>query len=562
MPQTIPTGTFGVAKWVVSADATQGTHTTIGAALTSASSGDTIYIRTGTYTENPTLKAGVNLCALPSESGLNGNADAVANVIIIGTCTLTTAGTVTICGVQLQTNSSFFLTVSGSAASIVNLVDCYLNCLNNTGISFTTSSSSAQVNIWSCAGNIALTTITLASCTSPGTFQISYSDIESNVVTTTASTFNTTTLNLEWSLLKFPITLTAASASSNYTQVNCSVTAFTTVTSGNTVLTQSQFIGTTQPAISIGTGTTITILNCVISSSNTDAITGAGTLNQIGTVFSGTSSLSNVTTQTGVGLPIANGVSGTVLTSNGAGTIPTFQAASGSTAGKVTAQKFTSTGSFTYTPTANMVTCIIDLVGAGAGSGGIASASGVSSTSSGGGGGGSYLKIYATSAQIGASATGSVGTGGTAGSAGNNNGGDGGNTTITINSGTAWTASGGSHSNGTASGSSTAGGAANANTTGTNATLMVNITGQNGSTAYGNAAVSNTAFGGNGGNSGGGFGNGGYGGLVLTTGTSAGASGSGFGAGGGGSGGWNSATNVAGAAGTNGFCVITEFLSG
>ena len=59
---------FGVAKWIVDSTASLGTHTTIAAALTSASSGDTIFIRPGTFTENLTLKAGVDLCAFDCDA--------------------------------------------------------------------------------------------------------------------------------------------------------------------------------------------------------------------------------------------------------------------------------------------------------------------------------------------------------------------------------------------------------------------------------------------------------------------------------------------------------------
>ena len=110
----LSTNNYGPAKFIVDASAANGTHTTIAAALTSASSGDTIFIRPGTYTENLTLKAGVNLCAFDCD-------DLTPNVTISGKATFTAAGTVTISGIRLQTNSDFLLAVTGSAASIVHL---------------------------------------------------------------------------------------------------------------------------------------------------------------------------------------------------------------------------------------------------------------------------------------------------------------------------------------------------------------------------------------------------------------------------------------------------------
>jgi pectin methylesterase-like acyl-CoA thioesterase len=89
---------FGVAKWIVSSAYSDGcTHTTIASALTSASSGDTIFVRTGTYTENLTLKAGVNICAFEGDGY-------TPTVTIIGKASFSSAGTVCLSGLRLQTN--------------------------------------------------------------------------------------------------------------------------------------------------------------------------------------------------------------------------------------------------------------------------------------------------------------------------------------------------------------------------------------------------------------------------------------------------------------------------
>lgn len=296
-----------------------------------------------------------------------------------------------------------------------------------------------------------------------------------------------------------------------------------------------------------------TTINQILYSSAANTVTGLATANN-GTLITGA---------TGVPSWLANGTTGQLLTAT-TGSPPSWGPPPASTAGKVTGQAFTSTGAFTYTPTANMVTCIIELVGSGGASGGCAGGAGLVASGSGGGGGGSYLRIYATAAQIGASASGSVGTGGTVGSAGNNAGNAGGNTTITIGGGTTWTAAGGSGGGGStnnAAGFSVAGGAANANTTGTNATLMANITAQKGDVGWGFGS-SGIAVGGGGGSPGGPFGQGGLGAKITTSTTSTGNAASGVGGGGGGSAILNSATNITGTAGSNGFCLVTEFLSG
>lgn len=155
-------------------------------------------------------------------------------------------------------------------------------------------------------------------------------------------------------------------------------------------------------------------------------------------------------------------------------------------------QTFTATGAYTYTPNANMAYVLLMLQAGGGGSGGTTGAGG-QSAAAGAGGGGGFFFLMATAAQIGASASGSVGAAGTAGASGNNPGGAGGNTTITIGGGTTWTAAGGGAGGGQASSATSqlggAAGTGGTNTTGTNATLLLNLPGQNGGTGFSNGAV-------------------------------------------------------------------------
>src|ERR1044071_6553338 len=119
---------FGTAKWIVDSTAGQGTHTTIASALTSASSGDTIFIRPGTYTENLTLKAGVNLSAYSCDAY-------TPNVTIVGKCTHNTAGLISCSGIRFQTNSDFCIVLSGTSAPQLTLVNCWIQIENTTAIS-------------------------------------------------------------------------------------------------------------------------------------------------------------------------------------------------------------------------------------------------------------------------------------------------------------------------------------------------------------------------------------------------------------------------------------------
>jgi len=267
--------------------------------------------------------------------------------------------------------------------------------------------------------------------------------------------------------------------------------------------------------------------------------------------------LTGGTTSTGAFQSIASvGTSGQVLTSNGAGALPTFQAAASGGISTVTGQRFTATGAFTYTPTANMKYVIVELCGAGGGSGG---SGGAANTVCGaaGGGGGAYARFILTAAQVGASLTGSVGAGGTAATAGNNAGGTGGSTTLATTS--AWTAAGGVGGAGTAGANSVyviaVGGAGGTVTTGTG-TILNSTNGTAG--LYGIDFTNLVAWPGVGGSSA--IGVGAQNILAVAAGTSTGVAGVQPGAGASGSYSFNTNGNVAGSAGAAGIAIFTEFV--
>lgn len=105
-----------------------------------------------------------------------------------------------------------------------------------------------------------------------------------------------------------------------------------------------------------------------------------------------------------------------VLTSNGTPNAPTFQAGGGGSGiTRVNVQIFSPAGSYTYTPTAGMAYCIVELVGGGGGSGGVGSAGALEGAVSAGGGAGGYAYAVFDAATIGAGVTVVIGAGGTAG---------------------------------------------------------------------------------------------------------------------------------------------------
>lgn len=291
---------FGVTSYIVDGTAGQGNFTTIGAALTAASTAGfqgTIFIRPGTYTENLTLLAGVNLCAWITDQA-NGT------VTIVGKLSFSSAGTVNISGIQLKTNLDYFLSITGSVASIVNLYNCNLNAFNNQGINYASSSSSAQLNLYYCNGtNNAGTGNAFITSSTPAGPTFLYCDIENSSNSTTASTFSAGGPVIRYSRILFPITTSSTAGIQSENSVhftdNINVTAITHGGSGtNCILRNCTISSSTASAVSVGTGSVLEISNCQISSSNSNSITGAGTVKPANISFSSSNSNINTTTNT------------------------------------------------------------------------------------------------------------------------------------------------------------------------------------------------------------------------------------------------------------------------
>lgn len=268
----------------------RGTYQTIAAALTDAVSGQNIFIRPGTYTENLTLKAGVNLVAYAADA-------TTPNVTIAGTCTLTAAGTVTLSGIRLQTNAAACLAVTGSAASIVNLVGCYLDMTDNTGITFSSSSSSAKIMVYNSYGNLGTTGIAIFTHTSAGRLEFNNVPFLNTGGSTTASTASAGTLIANYSFFANPIT---TSGTNSFGMGWCNFSAANTTcltiggSGGNNLFLSTLLSGS---ASSMSVGSTFSCISCSFNTNNTNAITGAGTLLYTDLSFFSSSNI-NTTTQT------------------------------------------------------------------------------------------------------------------------------------------------------------------------------------------------------------------------------------------------------------------------
>ena len=274
----------------------RGTFQTIASALTAASSGQTIFIRAGTYTENLTLKAGVNLCSFDCDA-------LTPNVTIIGNSTATFTGTASLSGLRLQTNSAAALTVSGSNATIINLKNCYLNCSNNTGITYSSSNASSAINITDSICDTGTTGISYFSDSSTGTLTIYNCSFFNTGGSSTQCTKSAGDLRILYSLFRLPLAYSSSGAValinfSNITTATTNSTFLTTSGTGTVTVNQSAISCGSASCISVGVNTTVRSNICTINTSNTNVITGAGTIQYSGLSFPGTSSNINTTSQT------------------------------------------------------------------------------------------------------------------------------------------------------------------------------------------------------------------------------------------------------------------------
>jgi len=266
------TQNFGTAKFIVDINGIDkgATHSSIAAAVASAVSGDTVFVKAGTYVEDFTIPAGIDLVSYSS-----------LGVTITGKITMTAAGTSKITGITLKTNSDFALVVSGTVASTLQLIECNLIASNNTFLSHTSSSAGSSVFINRCSGNIETTGIGIFASSSAGSITIRNSQILNSGATTTASTISAGTLLIEHSLIIFPI---ATSATAIFTAFHSRfVTSGTNTTSithdgsgANSELTNCEVTSGSATPISIGAAATLLVLDNIISSSNASLITVAG----------------------------------------------------------------------------------------------------------------------------------------------------------------------------------------------------------------------------------------------------------------------------------------------
>jgi hypothetical protein len=378
MAQHVSTNTFGTAKWIVDPSLVSGTHSTIAGAIASASAGDSIFIRPGTYTENLTLKSEVNFFASDFFGGSGTSTKIIGKIIDNGvTCNNTFTN------ISFQTNSDFVFSLTGSASSVITSL-CNFDFTNHTGNSVSTGSTLECITC-----NFDLATTGIGYHTASGSIIYSNCGFSNSGNSTTIST-STGKLDIVFCVVRAPISVSGASGLLNINDsiFDLSVINQTCVTVG---ASSTAYINYTQFVPIVATGLiidgTANMAYCIVNSYVTNAISGSGTLNYNDITFTGSSHTIAVTTTT-------NFV-------KAAGTLIT---------------KYLVNSTWTPNPNAKVIEFFVWGGGAGGGSG----RSGISNAASGGGGGGpGFLAHQKIDASLLTSApyTITIGTGGAGGAA-------------------------------------------------------------------------------------------------------------------------------------------------
>lgn len=287
-------------RFIVGASAATGAnYTTIASAVVDAAAAggiQTIWIQPGTYTENITVTTALKFIALYPQFR-----DDAKGVTVIGKFTCATASTdVGFFGIQFRTNADVSLSVTANSSSIT-CQNCYFDATNANSIAVT-GNTSTNVYIENCSGSIA-NAVTLFTATN-GLVWVKNSTFINVSGTPAASTASTSAVRLIDSFFSFPF---STSSTGEVLATNCqfgtpqspyiNTTWITTAGTATSQLRNCYLHSGTASAVSAGAGTIIIMTGCLVNSSNTNAITGAGQVSFVTCTFNNTSSTINTTTQ-------------------------------------------------------------------------------------------------------------------------------------------------------------------------------------------------------------------------------------------------------------------------
>lgn len=291
---TIPGGGayISLSPFIVGTDVHSGYATIaagIAAAVTAGATNSTpqnVYIKPkvdgSAYTENVILPAGVNLVAF-------GN-----SVRITGKISKTTAGSSYIQGLVLLTNGDVTLEVSGSAASTLTVERCILSCTDGNAISLTSSSASSSIVVSnsSCSTSAGRTFFTSSGA---GTIALTNNIVGAGDLT--PSTISSGTLTMRNCFFSSPIvTSGTVIVDARLSNIGTGGGAIALTVGGTTgvILERCTLASTGFEAMSIAAASVV-VSHYNIFVSDTNAITGAGTLTYGSIDFQGSKVITTTT---------------------------------------------------------------------------------------------------------------------------------------------------------------------------------------------------------------------------------------------------------------------------
>lgn len=279
-----------VARFIVHPTAPSANYTTIGAAIAAASAGDTIAIQSKAtaYNEDFTLPTGINLVAYSADAN-------TPTVTIKGKITATSAGVRSISGIRLETDGDNLLEITGSNAVTVNLINCFINCSDATGIDI--NNGNANVNAYHCKGDIGTTGIAIHAVTDCSMLSFEYCYFTNSGNSTTANSCASGEIRHWWTRIENPVSITGdAKYTGRWSRIECATLDTTALTLNTSETDNTSFYGMfssgTATSIVITAGT-LRIVGAYVSSSNTNAISGAGTIEHGSLSFRSTASGTN-----------------------------------------------------------------------------------------------------------------------------------------------------------------------------------------------------------------------------------------------------------------------------
>lgn len=288
------TNNFSVADYIVDGDGLQkgATHTTIASAISDASSGETIYIRPGTYTENLTLKAGVHIAALP---GSHQDSDVVIKGKMDGS-----AGTSTFANIRFETNADVIYDITGTNSIQTTFTNCWFTLAD--GDCMTINNANTNTVFKACRFRQSGSDFDLYNITSCGTIIFEECDLTKSGATTGTSTIASGEVRMVQSRFqphKFTTSASGYMTCEYVSFLNASnETPITTAGTGTSTFDFCEFDSGSAATLSAGAGTTINIVNCSINSTNSNPVAGAGTVVYSDLAMENTGSGISTTTQT------------------------------------------------------------------------------------------------------------------------------------------------------------------------------------------------------------------------------------------------------------------------